>query len=111
MNNLDSHISLVFPYFWPLFVCSSIIHIFVSDPPYSVQKSFFFRQKAIIVQDGRKPEKNLETFNPRKRPDNTSSEEEKTAAKTASERSPKQQEDRVARVLRRLLDRLRGRIS
>jgi len=87
------------------------LNVCLEDPPYSVQKSFFFRQKAIIVQDGRKPEKNLETFTPRKRPDNTSSEEEKTAAKTASERSPKQQEDRVARVLRRLLDRLRGRIS
>jgi len=100
------------------------INVCLEDPPYSVQNSFFFRQKAIIINPENSPQPNKPTkgggseFSSAEIDTST---EESLSGEAVSERdfipekkekSPKfQKSDRVARVLLRLLERLRDRIS
>lgn len=116
---------------------------YVSDPPYSVQKSFFFRQKAFIVGKDPKfppkpnnpPREGGSEFNSAESESLESFEEEEEESSTEIatelaesgeevsdtdfsteddiERSPKSLRDSstMARVLKRLIQVLRDRIS
>ena len=102
--------------------------ILISDPPYSVQKAYFIRQKAFIVNpnndggeifntesseatsefDNNDDEDLIGVINPRTKADdrlprklNSRSDNDDAASS----------EQRISQLLRRLLDRLRDRIS
>jgi len=102
------------------------INVCLEDPPYSVQNAYFFRQKAIIVGRDFKnaPQPNKPTKGGGSEfssAELVSSEETELSGETVSERdfsqektnkSPKlRKSDRVARILLRLIERLRDRIS
>jgi len=103
------------------------LNVCLEEPPYSVQKAFFFRQKAIIVGGG--PRNSPQPKNPSKGGGSEfgSAELESSAEPVLSgeavsnrdfipeknEKSPKLRTDSdiMSRVLKRLLQRLRDRIS
>jgi len=94
------------------------LNVCLEDPPYSVQKAFFFRQKAIIVSEDPKsnPKPSVKGSRTEFQSSGTNGEfgepqSERDPVTEQSTRSPKLRTARVARVLKRLLSRLRDRIS
>lgn len=107
------------------------LNVCLEEPPYSVQKAFFFRQQAFIV--GGDPKISPKPNNPSKKGGSEFSSAESESSAEADEpalsgeavsekdfipeqreRSPKavtDRSDKVAWILKRLLERLRDRIS
>jgi len=101
------------------------LNVCLEDPPYSVQKAFFFRQKAIII--GQNPKNSPKPNKSAKKGDAEFSSTEKDSSSELSlskedvsssdsipdkkEISSKLRDSRVARVLLRLIQRIRDRIS
>ena len=102
------------------------MNVLFSDPPYTVQKAYFFRQKAFIVNPDEVNEPINTEFNEGN--NNPSSEFENNEddltgvidPRTKLDRLPRKlksrsdkdaSSQRISQLLRRLLDRLRDRIS